>query len=89
MTKEIAGLDPQESEELLEALFAHLYRSEFIYEHHWRQGDLVCWDNIALQHARPNVQIEGPARTLRKVFAPAQLDAPIKVQEYRRAGADA
>jgi alpha-ketoglutarate-dependent taurine dioxygenase len=86
MTKEIADLDPQESEELLEALFAHLYRPEFIYAHHWRQGDLVAWDNIALQHARPNVQIEGPARTLRKVFAPAQLNSPIKVQEYRRAG---
>jgi alpha-ketoglutarate-dependent taurine dioxygenase len=70
MTREIAGLSPAESEELLEELFDHLYRAESIYEHDWRTHDLVAWDNIAVQHARPNVTLEGPVRTLRKVFAP-------------------
>jgi taurine dioxygenase len=28
------------------------------------------WDNYAIQHARGNVTVEGPARTLRKVIAP-------------------
>jgi hypothetical protein len=41
-----------------------------VYEHHWRHHDLVAWDNIAVQHARPNVELQGPVRTLRKVFAP-------------------
>jgi alpha-ketoglutarate-dependent taurine dioxygenase len=86
MTKEIADLDPEESEELLETLFAHLYRPEYTYAHEWRQGDLVAWDNIALQHARPNVSTEGPARTLRKVFSPAPQSSIMQVQEYRRAG---
>jgi taurine dioxygenase len=70
MTHEVDGLDRDESEALLERLFAHLYRSDAIYEHNWRGGDLVAWDNIAVQHGRPNVALEGPARTLRKVFAP-------------------
>ena len=70
MTSEIVGLSPAESEELLEELFCHLYRPECIYEHGWRNHDLVAWDNIAVQHARPNVTVEGPVRTLRKVFAP-------------------
>ena len=43
----------------------HLYRGEGIYEHDWRKHDLVAWDNIAIQHARPNVTLEGPERTLR------------------------
>jgi alpha-ketoglutarate-dependent taurine dioxygenase len=70
MTSEVVGLSPAEGEALLEGLFAHLYRDEVIYEHDWRNHDLVAWDNIALQHARPNVTLEGPVRTLRKVYAP-------------------
>jgi taurine dioxygenase len=70
MTREIDGFSPTDSEELLEALFSHLYRTERLYEHEWRNHDLVAWDNIAVQHARPNVTLEGPVRTLRKVFAP-------------------
>jgi taurine dioxygenase len=70
MTREIVGLSHDDSEELLEAFFAHLYQPEFLYEHQWRNHDLVAWDNIAIQHARPNVTLEGPVRTLRKVFAP-------------------
>lgn len=70
MTQAIEGMDAADSEELLERLFAHLYRDELLYEHDWRNHDLVAWDNIAVQHARPNVTLEGPVRTLRKVYAP-------------------
>jgi taurine dioxygenase len=70
VTLELAGLDPDENEDLLEKLFAHLYDPEHVYQHDWRNGDLVIWDNQAVQHARPNVVLEGPTRTLRKVFAP-------------------
>jgi taurine dioxygenase len=70
MTQRIEDLDPDESEAVLEELFQHLYREELVYEHDWRNHDLVAWDNIAVQHARPNVTLEGPVRTLRKLFAP-------------------
>lgn len=70
MTVAIESMAKDESEALLERLFAHLYRDEALYEHHWRNHDLVAWDNIAVQHARPNVTLEGPVRTLRKVYAP-------------------
>lgn len=70
MTLAIDSMARDDSEGLLERLFEHLYREEFLYEHDWRERDLVAWDNIAVQHARPNVTLEGPARTLRKVFAP-------------------
>ncbi len=78
MTKGIDTLPKPESDELLEELFSHLYRSEGIYEHDWRERDLVAWDNIAIQHARPNVTLEGPARTLRKIFAPLPPRGAVK-----------
>jgi alpha-ketoglutarate-dependent taurine dioxygenase len=71
MTHHIVGLSHQESEDLLGELFDHLYRPEAILTHEWREGDLVMWDNIALQHARPNVTADNALRTLRKTMAPA------------------
>jgi alpha-ketoglutarate-dependent taurine dioxygenase len=70
MTKAIVEVDTAESEELLAELFAVLYEPAARVEHHWRERDFVVWDNIALQHARPNVPVDGPARTLRKVAFP-------------------
>ena len=52
MTVRIEGLPDQESEDLLAMLFDHQERREFIYEHIWRVGDLVIWDNRCTLHAR-------------------------------------
>ena len=65
MTHGIDGLDNDESEALLEELFQHLYRPENVVEHHWRERDLVIWDNIALQHGRDEIGPSG--RRLRRV----------------------
>jgi taurine dioxygenase len=52
MTVRIDGLPARESEELLTFLFDHQERREFIYEHVWRPGDLLIWDNRCTLHAR-------------------------------------
>ena len=52
MTEEIDGMAPEESTEMLAALFATIERPEFVYEHVWRRGDLIIWDNRCVQHAR-------------------------------------
>ncbi len=65
-TDALLPLDAEESTALIEELFAHLYRPEHLYVHEWQEGDLVVWDNHAVQHARPEVGIEHP-RTLRRV----------------------
>ena len=70
MTRALVGLPPDESEELLQTLFAHLYHPSRLHEHAWQTGDLLVFDNVAMQHARPNVDADGPTRTLRKVIAP-------------------
>lgn len=72
-TIEIIGLSHDENEELLEQLFAHLYADERVLKHEWREHDLVIWDNVSTQHARGTVDLEGPERTLRKVFGPMTL----------------
>jgi taurine dioxygenase len=60
------GWSCSESDELLDALFAHLYEPANVYEHEWRVGDLAVWDNLVLQHGRranPNTV----RRSLRRV----------------------
>jgi taurine dioxygenase len=52
MTVRIEGMPPGESDELLAFLFAHQERREFVYEHVWRPGDLLMWDNRCTLHAR-------------------------------------
>jgi alpha-ketoglutarate-dependent taurine dioxygenase len=69
-TREIVGMDPEESEALLDELFDHLYDRSRVWDHEWQLHDLACWDNLAVQHARANVPADGPARTLRKVAMP-------------------
>jgi taurine dioxygenase len=70
MTHNIVELPDDESEALLTKVFEHLYSPAMVYEHEWKTGDLVVFDNITMQHARGNVERDGPTRTLRKVIAP-------------------
>jgi len=48
----IEDFDQEEGAKLLQRLFAHIYAPTRQYEHIWREGDLVIWDNYAIQHAR-------------------------------------
>jgi taurine dioxygenase len=52
MTVRIEGMPEPESDELLNLLFDHQERREFVYEHVWRPGDLLMWDNRRVLHAR-------------------------------------
>lgn len=49
-TSRIPGISDKEGVELLDMLYRHIVRPEFIYRHHWRAGDLLMWDNCAVQH---------------------------------------
>ncbi len=48
----LTGLSVQESESLLDALWAHACRPEFAWEQVWQLGDLVMWDNRCTLHRR-------------------------------------
>jgi taurine dioxygenase len=52
MTVGIVDMPPEESESLLNAVFDHSEKPEFVYAHVWRKGDLLVWDNRCSMHAR-------------------------------------
>ena len=66
MTEEIVGLPEEESRDLLDLLFAHQRRPEFVHEHVWRPGDLLIWDNRCSIHARTDFPRE-ERRLLRRL----------------------
>jgi len=66
MTRRIEGMPEQDSEALLNLLFDHQERREFIYEHVWRPGDLLMWDNRCTLHARTDFSA-AERRLLRRV----------------------
>jgi taurine dioxygenase len=49
-TSHLTGMTRAESDALLAELYAHITQPEFVYGHEWRVGDLLMWDNIAVQH---------------------------------------
>jgi taurine dioxygenase len=48
----IAGGEGQDDGGLLEALWLHADRPEFIYRHAWRPGDVLLWNNLVTMHRR-------------------------------------
>jgi taurine dioxygenase len=52
MTVKVLDMAEDESDRLLNAVFDHAEKPEFVYEHVWRVGDLLLWDNRCSSHAR-------------------------------------
>jgi taurine dioxygenase len=52
MTVKILDMPEDESAALLDALYDHAEKPEFVYTHVWRTGDLLLWDNRCSSHAR-------------------------------------
>jgi taurine dioxygenase len=65
-TSHVAGMSDSDSDTLFADLEAVQYAPGNIYRHDWEVGDLLVWDNIALQHSRPAIAKPG-GRLLRRV----------------------
>jgi taurine dioxygenase len=74
MTREIEGLPRDESDALLQMLFDHQEQPRFVYEHVWRPGDIVMWDNRCTLHARTDFAA-GERRLLRRVTILGEVPA--------------
>jgi taurine dioxygenase len=72
----IKGLQREETAKWFERFEELLYQEDQIYTHRWEQGDLVFWDNIAIQHCKERVEAAPgpmPTRVLRRsAFGPEE-----------------
>ena len=50
-TDRVVGLERAESDALLDGLYAHMTADRFRYDHSWRLGDILLWDNRCLLHS--------------------------------------
>ena len=58
----VEGYSREESDAVLEALWTHVTQPQFLYEHKWKLGDLVMWDNRSTMHRRD--PFDGTARRI-------------------------
>jgi alpha-ketoglutarate-dependent 2,4-dichlorophenoxyacetate dioxygenase len=49
-TERIEGMEWEEGRALIDKLIEHATQPQFVYQHAWRVGDLVWWDNRAALH---------------------------------------
>jgi taurine dioxygenase len=52
ITARIEDMPEDESRAMLDELFAYAVDPSIVYEHEWRHGDLMMWDNWCSAHAR-------------------------------------
>jgi alpha-ketoglutarate-dependent 2,4-dichlorophenoxyacetate dioxygenase len=48
--QEIVGMPRQEGRRMLDELTAFCTQAQFVYSHHWQDGDAVMWDNRCTLH---------------------------------------
>jgi taurine dioxygenase len=79
----VPGLEIDESERLLDQLWAHATQDSLSWHHQWRVGDVVIWDNRCTMHRRDNfdpkshrimhrAQAQEPTRPYYDAAVPAQ-----------------
>ena len=59
-TMTVEGYYEVGSNALLEELFAHCFKDEFVYSHGWRVGGLVFRDNCNLAHIADHTILDDP-----------------------------
>ncbi len=70
----IVGLDPADSDALLDLLFRHQQQPKYLYAHRWSVGDVLMWDDIGTTHnAVADYAADEPRFMYRvQVMAPAE-----------------
>jgi taurine dioxygenase len=75
MADSIVGMSREQSDVLLELLCQATECPEHIYEHEWRVGDLLIWDNRATLHARTDFD-PSERRVLRRLAIRGERPIP-------------
>ena len=78
-TAGLFGMEWEDSRDLLHKVYDRLYAPERVFEHRWRNGDFIVWDNIALQHARGNLDHVGKRLLQRAIVGKAGVAPHVQV----------
>ncbi len=75
----IDGMDRLEGDTILDYLFRHQERVDFLYAHRWSVGDVLMWDNIGTVHNAIADYMPDEHRYMRRAQVMATLDYPALV----------
>jgi taurine dioxygenase len=76
----VEGLPKAQSDALLDELWSYVESPEFAYEHRWRVGDLVVWDNRMTMHRRDPFDSAS-----RRVMHRTQIKGKVRPRPYMAA----
>ena len=62
----IVGWTEEESQPLLDELYAFATQEKYIYDHKWRPGDMVVWDNRCTMHSATSFERYRYKRDMRR-----------------------
>ena len=79
MAEGIVGLPPADGRRLIDELCAAVEVPENVYEHVWRVGDVLMWDNLATAHARTDFD-PNERRQLRRTTVKAPTPAAYRTR---------
>jgi taurine dioxygenase len=65
-TVKFEGWSQQESQPLLDYLYAHAHQNEFTCRFHWSKGSMAIWDNRATHHFALN-DYHGESRLMHRI----------------------
>jgi taurine dioxygenase len=75
----IEGMDRLEGDKIVDYLFRHQERVDFLYAHRWAVGDVLMWDNIGTVHNAIADYMPDEHRYMRRAQVMATLDYPALV----------
>lgn len=81
----IDGLRDTEARALLDELIANATRPEFTYQHQWRLGDVLMWDNRAMMHRGRPWPHDQPRSVVRTTVSAVDADglSGVRPQDLR------
>ena len=72
----VVGLGDYESRGLIERIMNHATEPRFVYEHVWRPGDIVMWDNGATMHRGTEYDTATEPRVVRRTVVKGAAAVP-------------
>ena len=80
----IVGLPNDESEQLLDRLWAHASQPKYAWTHQWKVGDIVLWDNRCCMHYRTEIDVDQRRVMHRTTIKGEPLVAPWSESQMER-----